>query len=75
MKMGGIHDWLPKQPPEEPKKGKGSYSRDWRQSKVRVYRKDSKGQWEVVHNEALNSKWAKQVGQRAYEIAEQLQDG
>jgi lysozyme len=31
--------------------------------------------WDLVSNEALDSKWAKQVGQRAVEIAEMLRTG
>jgi len=33
------------------------------------------GEWQTAHDEALDSKWAKQVGQRANEIAKQLLDG
>lgn len=32
-------------------------------------------QWEQAHNEALNSKWANQVGNRAYQLAKQIRTG
>ena len=33
------------------------------------------GKWQKAHDEALDSRWARQVGQRAQELADQLLNG